>query len=173
MLNAFKLSNERRGRVAYVAWLEARAGNDGGKIDQRAMEALRRGWYLGEESFKDKLLDIVEKAGGLLGKKGSLAGDAVRAHHESEAERIIVLLGNELGLPKSFARLRLLKKSDPRKVICAAMVKAQTSVSNEWIVQRLAMGHPASMSQRVHRIRRDVKASKKLLSYEKLLKTKD
>jgi len=69
--------------------------------------------------------------------------------------------------------LQLLKKSDPRKVICAAMVKARTSVSNEWIVQRLAMGHPASMSQGVHRMRRDVKASKKLLSYEKILKTKD
>jgi len=51
-------------------------------------------------------------------KKGSLAGEAVRAHHESEAERIIVLIGNELGLPKSFAGLQLLKKSDPRKVIC-------------------------------------------------------
>jgi hypothetical protein len=66
-------------------------------------------------------------------------------------------------LPKaeSFAELELLKKGDSRKVACAAMVKARTSVSNNWIVQRLAMGCPASMSHGVHRMRRDMKAAEK------------
>lgn len=48
VLDAFRPSHERRGRVAYVAWLEARAANEVGKIDENAMNAIRGGWYLGE-----------------------------------------------------------------------------------------------------------------------------
>ena len=29
---------------------------EGGKIDAKAMEAIRGGWYLGEQGFKDKRL---------------------------------------------------------------------------------------------------------------------
>jgi hypothetical protein len=29
--------------------------------DEKAMEAIRRGWYLGKESFKDKLLKMLEE----------------------------------------------------------------------------------------------------------------
>jgi hypothetical protein len=46
-------------------------------------------------------------------------------------------------------------------------------VENDWIAGRLAMGHPASMSQLVHRMRRDSKASKPLKKHEKTLKSKD
>ena len=69
VLDAFRLSHERRGRVSYVAQLEARAAHEGGKIGEQAMEVLRRGCYLGEDSFKDKLLGMLNKAGGLLRKK--------------------------------------------------------------------------------------------------------
>jgi hypothetical protein len=50
--------------------------------------------------------------------------------------------------------------SDPRKVVCAALVKRRTSVNNEWIAERLAMGYPASMSQHVNRISKEPKASR-------------
>ena len=46
------MANDGRGRRAYVGWLEARAANDGGKIDDEASQAIRRGWYLGKDSFK-------------------------------------------------------------------------------------------------------------------------
>ena len=52
------LANDGRGRRAYVRWLEARATNDGGKIDDEASQAIRRGWYLGKDSFKNKLLKM-------------------------------------------------------------------------------------------------------------------
>ena len=48
LLRAFELSQDGRGRRAYVAWLEARAASDGGRIDDDAMQAMRRGWYLGK-----------------------------------------------------------------------------------------------------------------------------
>ena len=53
----------------YVAWLEASAAQNGGKIDPAAQEALRRGWYLGEDSFRDRLLALVEKAKGITPRK--------------------------------------------------------------------------------------------------------
>ncbi|MCB1133508.1 MAG: hypothetical protein KDN05_20490, partial [Verrucomicrobiae bacterium] len=173
VLEAFKLSKDRRGRISYLAWLEARATEHGGAINEEAMEALRRGWYLGEEGFKDKLLGMLGKASDKLRKKGSRAGGAVREHNRDEAERIVTLLSAELGLPGSRKELALLRKGDPRKVLCASMVKSRTAVENAWITERLAMGHPASMSQLVHRFLRDPKAAKQLKKHEKILKSKD
>jgi REP element-mobilizing transposase RayT len=145
MLNAFQLSHERRGRVAYVSWLEARAANEGGKIDAQAMDAIRGGWYLGEDGFKDKLLGMIDKAGAKIRKRGSVAGAAVSAHGKSEAERMIRVVGAELGLPESKEELAMLRKSDSRKVICAALVKRHTSMANDWLAKHLSMGHPASI----------------------------
>lgn len=114
VLDAFRLSHERRGRVSYVSWLGARALNDGGGIGDKAMKALRRGWYLGEDGFKDKLLGLLKEAERKLRKEGSLAGDAIRAHNQVKAEHIIGELGHELGLSESPEELMLLKKGDPR-----------------------------------------------------------
>lgn len=99
-------------------------------------------------------------------KKGSMAGDAIRAHNQSEAERIIGIIGTELGLPESPDELILLKQGDLHKVACAALVKARTAVCNNWIAQRLAMGHPASMSRHLHRMRRDPEEGDGLKRYE-------
>ena len=173
VLNAFQLSHERRGRVAYVSWLEARAANEGGKIDAQAMEAIRGGWYLGEEGFKDKLLGMIDKAEAKIRKRGSVAGAAIRAHGESEAERIIRVVGAGLGLPESKEELDILRKGDPRKVICAALVKRHTSMANDWLAKRLSMGHPASMSQLVNRMRKDEKSLSVFKKYEKTFKPKD
>lgn len=173
VLEAFQLSKDRRGRVSYISWLEARAAEQRGAISEEAMAALRRGWYLGEPGFKDKLLDLLNKTEGKLRGKSSLAGDAVRAHHQGEAERILSILVGRLGLPESREELALLKKSDPRKVVCAALVKRRTAVSNNWVADRLAMGHPASMSQHVNRMRREPRALKQLEKHDKLLKSKD
>jgi hypothetical protein len=55
----------------------------------------------------------------------------------------------ELGLPGDRKGLEGLKKSDPRKVKLAALLRAHTSVSNDWIAGKLAMGHPGSVSRLV------------------------
>ena len=96
-----------------------------------------------------------------------------RAHHQGEAERIISILARDLGLPATQEDLGNLKKSDPRKVVCAALVKRRTSVSNDWLAERLTMGHPASLSQQVNRMRKEPKAAKQLKKHEQRLKQKD
>lgn len=45
------------------------------------------------------------------------------------------------------------KKSAPEKVRLAALLKANTSVSNGWLAKRLHMGEPATVSQYVRRFR--------------------
>lgn len=166
VLDALKLSHDRRGRSAYVAWLEARASSDGGKIEEAAMEALRRGWYLGQESFRDKLLGVMDKAKLGFRKKDSHTGGAVRAYNESEAERIVGAVGTALGLSMKREDLMLLKKGDRRKVICAAIAKGRTAVGNEWLAERLGMGHGSYVSSLVQRIRRDKREQRVLRKYE-------
>jgi hypothetical protein len=61
----------------------------------------------------------------------------------------------ELGLPGDRKGLVGLKKSDPRKVKLATLLRAHTSVSNEWIAGKLAMGHPGSVSRLVALCRSD------------------
>jgi hypothetical protein len=168
VLDAFKLSHDRRGRSAYVAWLEARASTDGGKIDEASMAALRGGWYLGKESFRDKLLGLMDKARSGARKKASHAGGAVRAHNESEAERILGVVGAALHLPPLREELILLKKGDRRKVICAAVAKGRTSVGNDWLAERLAMGHPSYVRTLVQRIRQNKKEQKIPRKYESI-----
>lgn len=173
VLKAFNLSANRRGRAAYLEWLEARAAQHGGAINEKSMDALRRGWYLGEEGFKEKLLGMLGRSTAKPRRKDSHAGEAIRAHHEGEAERIISIISKELGLPTHPEELARLRKGDVKKVVCAALVKRRTFVSNQWIADRLAMGHPASMSQHVNRMIKDPRAERKLKRYDRILKSKD
>ena len=130
------------------------------------MEALRRGWFLGQENFRDKLLGLMDKGKSVIRKKDSYTGGAVRAYNENEAERIVGVVGAALGLSTIREDLMLLKKGDRRKVICAAIAKDRTAVGNEWLAERLAMGHGSYVSTLVQRIRRDKKEQRILKKYE-------
>jgi len=155
LLHAFNLANDGRGRRAYVAWLEARATNDGGKIDEKASQAIRRGWYLGKDSFKDKLLKMLERPS-MRGRGGTgRAPGGNRNNGEKEASRILREGIRQLGLPSSMAVLSGLRKSDARKARLAILLRTHTSMSNDWIATKLAMGHPGSVSRVVSAGRSD------------------
>ena len=76
-------------------------------------------------------------------------------------------------LPESATELKLFGQGDPRKVMCAAMVKRRTSVKNDWLASRLWMGHSAAMSQLVSRTPKDPKSQKILKRYDEILNSKD
>ena len=147
VLAAFELAQDGRGRRAYVAYLENRAASEGGNLSESAMAALRSGWYLGDETFRDQLLGLVEKGSRVLLKKGSHAPEVIKRHGEGEAERIVVRGMVELGLLDETGQAIPTRKGDPRKVALASVLKAHTSVDNEWISQRLEMGHNRSVSR--------------------------
>jgi hypothetical protein len=100
-------------------------------------------------------------------KKGSHAPAAIKRHGEGEAEKIVARGMAELGLLDEEGQPIPTRKGDPRKVALATVVKAHTSVDNEWISQRLKMGHNRSVS-RLIRQGNDKPEIKKLCS--KLLK---
>lgn len=165
LLRAFELAGDGRGRRAYVDWLEARAAN-GGEIDAEAMKALKRGWYLGEPGFRDRLLGRLERKPG----KRSRAGEPLKQHGEAEAERLVVQALGVLGLPAAAAELAGLRKGDPAKVRVAVLVRNATTASNEWIARRLAMGHPGSVSRLVSACGKDPKGARDVRKLKKMLK---
>jgi REP element-mobilizing transposase RayT len=169
ILRAFQLSNDGRGRRAYVAWLEARASNDGGKIDEEAMQAIRRGWYLGKDTFKDKLLKMLERPAARRAGGTRRAAGIHRDHGEKAALGILREGIRHLGLPPGLAELSRLKKSDGRKTQLAILLRTHTSMSNEWIAARLAMGHPGSVSRTVSAGRADKTMAKTISNLEKVL----
>ena len=151
LLKAFELSNDGRGRRAYVAWLENRAANDGGKVDDAAMKALKRGWYLGEPTFADKLRAMVQPE--RLGKRGR---DPVeRSHDEAQAGRLAEAALAAVGLPLDRERLAELRKGDGNKVLVAVLLRERTSIGNDWLARRLEMGHPGAVSRLVGEFRRN------------------
>jgi hypothetical protein len=155
ILRAFNLANDGRGRRAYAGWLEARAANDGGRIDEEASQAIRRGWYLGKDSFKDKLLKMLESPSVRRRGGTTRAAGANRDHGEKEALRILREGSRQLGLPSSLSGLSGLRKSDARKAQLAILLRTHTSMSNDWIAAKLAMGHPGSVSRVVSEGRSD------------------
>jgi hypothetical protein len=116
--------------------------------------------------FQGRYKAVPAKLG--VSKKASHSGGAVRAHNENEAERILGVVGAALDLPLLREELSLLKKSDRRKVICAAVAKGRTAVSKDWLAERLAMGHPSYVSTLVQRMRQDKKEQKILKKYDQI-----
>ena len=101
---------------------------------------------------------------------GNLRTEGVhRDHGEKEALRIMHEGSRNLGLPLSMADLAALTKSDERKVLLAILLRTHTSVSNQWIAEKLAMGHPDSVSRTFSASRTDKSMAKSIKKLETLL----
>ena len=169
VLRSFDLAESGRGRRSYVDWLETRAANDGGRIDQAAQDALRRGWYLGEDTFRDRLLDLVDKAKGVNAPQRRKAGNVAKDYGEKDAERLIHTAGPGIGLPTGLEELAELRKGDPRKALMAAALRQRTTVGFDWITKRLVMGHAGSVSRQVSLVKRQQKLKKQADEMDQLL----
>lgn len=122
-------------------------------VDARCSH-LQRGWYWGSQEFAGKLRKVAEK---LMNerKRTSRAyrkAPQVRAHSEEQAER---WLAEGLQLAGLVAKdLPGLKGSDPRKLALAEILWKKTTVSQEWIAERLSMRSAANVSQQLRRFNR-------------------
>ena len=173
VLKSFNLAESGRGRRAYLDWLAARALNDDGEIDPKAQDALRRGWYLGEDTFRDRLLDLVDKVKGVKARKHNKSECMWKDHGEQDAERLVLACTTDLGLPTGVAELAQLRKGDERKAILAALLRMRTTVEYEWIATRLHMGHPSSVSRLVCEVKRDKKLKKRVSEPNQLFQCTD
>jgi hypothetical protein len=155
-LAMFDLADTVAGRRKFVERLDQRgkeeAQRDCGMAEgpeDRRMSDLRQGWYWGTQAFSEKLLAIAEGAIKVRRNRTYRSGPVQHRHDEKEAERIV-----SEGLKRvrlSEGDLSELNGSDPRKLEIAAEVRANTSISNAWIADRLHMRSAANVSQQLRR----------------------
>jgi REP element-mobilizing transposase RayT len=169
VMDGFQLDHGARGRRAYVQWLEARASNPKKAIDKAATKALRRGWYLGEDGFRDKLLKLVGKAKRRIVKSGHHSGAPLLAHDEQAAERLITRMTSTLGLAAD-TDWTSLRKNHREKLIVAAVVKRNTAMKNQWLSDRLHLGHVAGMCRNLSELMQDPTAAAIITRHERSIK---
>jgi REP element-mobilizing transposase RayT len=108
---------------------------------------IKRGWYLGAESFADRLLEGLKRTDNLH----QLQGDERRAHNEKEAERLLAKALKALNCNEG--DLLSMKQNQPEKQAVAWLLKSHTTVTVIWIAQRLQMGHRTNATRGISRIR--------------------
>ena len=138
-------------------------------VDARCCH-LRRGWYWGSQEFAEKLRQLSDK----LMKERKRSSRAYRktpqstAHSEDQAGRWLQEGLKAAGLMTE--DLPALKGSDPRKLALAELLWKRTTVSQEWIAEKLSMRSAANVSQQLRRFDR-AKANAKLpMELQSLLK---
>ena len=144
-LNALALLGEHgipkdsaAGRREFALRMEQRRRSE----DKGQWEPLRRGWYLGQESFRQELLARMTKQTG-----ENHYGEEAR---QTELERAEVMACAELkkaGLSEEELSRR--RKGDQKKARVAMRLRQKTSMTLRWIAQRLQMGTPGSLANRL------------------------
>jgi putative transposase len=157
-----------RDRQGYENYLQRRAeecweDEVEGREDE-VLKALRRGWYLGGEEFREKLEKLADKV--VKGKRrDSYAGAVLKRHDRDEAGRILKRGLEVMGL--TLAEAQRLKQSDPRKQGLSWLVKSRTVVRDEWIREVLEMGDRSNISRAVLAYRKE--SSSEVRKWKKIL----
>jgi putative transposase len=117
------------GRRMFAAQMEARRA---GEHDQE-YKAVRRGWFLGDWQFRKELLaQMVERRGEWH------YGEELQESAQERAEAKIRAALKRKGWTEKVLRER--RKGDEFKVRLARRLRAETTVTLQWIAQRLCMG---------------------------------
>ncbi len=127
-------------RQEFERRMEARRREE---ADQAALKSLRRGWYLGSQEFKDRML---EKLDGKLGEHHS--GQLRLETAEAKGKRIMDEELRRLGWNRRELALR--RKSDPGKLTMAARLRRETTLSLKAIAARVGLGTSKSANARLH-----------------------
>lgn len=133
----------------YHEYLSMLAEEDAERRDEK-FGRLSRGWAIGSPEFRAGLKEHLNDLG--RGRFELLGGDR-QAHQEVRAalwEEKLQVLAKAMGVDLTELPAQ---RSAAGKVKLAVAMKAVTSVSNQWLAERLVMGAPASVSQYVRRFR--------------------
>lgn len=103
------------------------------------MDTLRNAWCLGGESFRKKVLGLLDGASEKLRRRREVDGAVRRSHDEVEARRIIAVGLEHFGLRAD--DLPQLRKGDHRKLAMARVIRTRTAIPNAWVARELHLGH--------------------------------
>jgi hypothetical protein len=144
LLGEYHIARDRAtGRRQLEAALEARRIQETGAD----YKGLRRGWYLGTESFRKKLLQLMRERLGVE-HYGSERRKTAAAHAEKRVREELKRRGwREADLGRR-------AKGDADKVALAAQLRAETVMTVKWIAERLRMGTPGHVNHLLYRRRK-------------------
>ena len=142
--------DDRKGGTAYELYIEGLAKGyyekEGREAFEERWQGVRRGWYLGGEDFRDRLVEILGKV--VKGKQGeTYKGQEMRAHDEAQAEQILGKGLRTLNLNEQ--DLHNMDKGAREKQVLAWWIRKKTVISRVWISQRLRMGDVSRVTQAV------------------------
>ena len=130
------------GRQEFERQMEARRLEE---ADEEALKPLRRGWCLGSEEFRQKMLELMD---GKLGENHS--GELHRESTEQRANRIIAEELSRRGWEESDLATR--RRSDPGKVAIAARLRQETTLPIKWIAARVQIGTAKGAKSVLHHL---------------------
>lgn len=133
--------------------MKGEAGGD--SVDELVEKQLRRGWYIGGDSFRGWL------SGMLPNHSDNLRGDQRKAHGEAEAERLLQRALAELGVGEP--ELLGMKNNRAQKQAVAWLLKKSTTVTGVWIADRLKMGSRSNISRALSALSKEVDGTRKEL----------
>jgi len=120
------------GREHFELMMETRRAAE----DPQQVKKIERGWCYGSAEFRQELLEQMEKSFG-----PHHGGKERQESSEAKAERLLVaeLQRRKLGAEDLAGR----SKSDEQKLEVALQLRRETTMTWDWIAQRLAMGSGA------------------------------
>jgi putative transposase len=120
------------------------------KDDAAQFKAVRRGWCLGDKTFRQELLQQMKS------RMGEHHYGEERAQTEAEQAEGIVRAGlKRLGWPE--AELAERAKGDREKLKLAVRLRVETTVTVKWIAERLCMGTWTHLNHLLYWHRRETK----------------
>jgi len=152
-LGCFDQTDTPEGRKRYQQYMAGRlqqlTTDKGREALQAQWKAIRRGWCLGGDAFRKRLLAGRNRLR-TDRRHGPSAGEPATTDDERKAERLLSAALAELNL--TLPELRQRAKSDPDKQLLAWLLRKNTVAGNRWISDKLEMGHISNVSNSVRRI---------------------
>jgi len=148
------------GRRAYENYVEEKAGYWNTKSGKREFEkewsTIRKGWVLGHQDFRDRLLEIVD---GVIANRPATPLSGIERKDRSERKaRDLLVDGLEL-FAVSRGDLLDSPKGSVEKRVLAWFIKKYTTASLRWLSENLNMGHISNISAMLGEVERDEKGT--------------
>ena len=148
VLGNLNLKDRAAGRKAYLEWIQKRALEELDKKYSKELaverKPLKRGWCMGTEDFKEKIMAFLGDV-----SSDNYRGDQRRDHGVYMAEKLIEQGLN--GLKCTIQDIEHLRQNHIHKQALAWLVKRNTTVTGEWIRQKLNMGGKTNVSRALSR----------------------
>ena len=122
---------------------------DGRRELEEKWKPLRRGWYMGDEGYLSRLLELMGK--NLEGRaRESYLGDELRDHDEGQALKMLKRGLGVLGIEE--CDLEAKAKGAVEKQVLAWWLRKKTVVSRRWISENLGMGDLSRVTNAVRKV---------------------